>query len=72
MGEEIPKSFVVLKHPDSPDRPTAQEIMDYMAEHVASFKKVREVGFINAIPKNASGKMLRRLLQEREDRLGKA
>ncbi|KAI9916003.1 hypothetical protein PsorP6_006924 [Peronosclerospora sorghi] len=42
MGEEIPKAFVVLKHPDSPGRPTAQEIMDYMAEHVAFFKKVRE------------------------------
>ncbi|KAI9912424.1 hypothetical protein PsorP6_005753 [Peronosclerospora sorghi] len=72
MGEEIPKAFVVLKHPDSPDRPTAQEIMDYMAEHVASFKKVRKVQFIDAIPKNASGKMLRRRLQEGEDRLGKA
>ncbi|KAI9916322.1 hypothetical protein PsorP6_018080 [Peronosclerospora sorghi] len=72
VEDEILKAFVVLKHPDSPDRPTEQEIMDYMAERVASFKKVREVQFIDAIPRNASGIMLRRRLQEREDRLGNA
>ncbi|OWY98142.1 4-coumarate-CoA ligase [Phytophthora megakarya] len=72
MGEEIPKAFVVLKNPDSPNRPTPQDIMDYVAENVAPFKKVREVQFIEAIPKNASGKMLRRHLQERENRLHKA
>ncbi|KAG6610580.1 putative 4-coumarate-CoA ligase [Phytophthora cinnamomi] len=72
MGEEIPKAFVVLKHPDSPTRPTPQDIMDYVAENVAPFKKVREVQFIEAIPKNASGKMLRRQLQERENRLHQA
>ena len=69
MGEEIPKAFVVLKHPDSPYCPTPQNIMDYVAEHVAPFKKVREVQFIKAIPKTASGKMLRCRLQERENRL---
>ncbi|RLN48220.1 hypothetical protein BBJ29_010159, partial [Phytophthora kernoviae] len=64
-----PKAFVVLKDPDSPTRPTSQDIMDYVAENVAPFKKVREVQFIDTIPKNASGKMLRRSLQERENRL---
>ncbi|RLN97900.1 hypothetical protein BBJ28_00011592 [Nothophytophthora sp. Chile5] len=68
-GEEIPKAFVVLKDPTSANRPTPQDIMDYVAEHVAPFKKVREVQFIDAIPKNASGKMLRRRLQERENRV---
>ncbi|KAG7384493.1 hypothetical protein PHYPSEUDO_002545 [Phytophthora pseudosyringae] len=72
QGEEIPKAFVVLKSPDSPNRPTPQDIMDYVAELVAPFKKVREVQFIEAIPKNASGKMLRRRLQERENRLHSA
>ncbi|KAL4172249.1 hypothetical protein KRP22_007416 [Phytophthora ramorum] len=72
MGEEIPKAFVVLKNPVSPNRPTPQDIMDYVAENVAPFKKVREVQFIEAIPKNASGKMLRRRLQERENRLHNA
>lgn len=39
MGEEIPKAFVVLKNPDSPDRPTPQDIMDYMAENVAPLRR---------------------------------
>ncbi|CAI5731090.1 unnamed protein product [Peronospora destructor] len=56
MGEEIPKAFVVLKHPDSPDCPTPQNLMDYVAEYVTPSKRVREVQFIEAIPKNASGK----------------
>ncbi|KAG3012217.1 hypothetical protein PC119_g12930 [Phytophthora cactorum] len=68
QSEEIPKAFVVLQQPDSPNRPTPQDIVDYVAKHVAPFKKVREVQFIDAIPKNASGKMLRRQLQERENR----
>ncbi|KAI9989049.1 hypothetical protein PInf_022775 [Phytophthora infestans] len=72
QGEEIPKAFVVLQNPDSPSRPTPQDIMDYVAEHVAPFKKVREVQFIDVIPKNASGKMLRRQLQERENHLHNA
>jgi len=72
LGQEIPKAFVVLKNPDSPHRPTPQDIISYVAEHVAPFKKVREVQFIDAIPKNASGKMLRRHLQERENRLHNA
>ncbi|GMF11249.1 unnamed protein product [Phytophthora lilii] len=72
QGEEIPKAFVVLKNPESPHRPTPQDIMDYVAEHVAPFKKVREVQFIESIPKNASGKMLRRRLQERENRMHNA
>ncbi|GMF11253.1 unnamed protein product [Phytophthora lilii] len=65
-GEEIPKAFVVLKHPSDPSAPTADEIMAYVAEQVAPYKKIREVEFIDAIPKNASGKLLRRKLQELE------
>jgi acyl-coenzyme A synthetase/AMP-(fatty) acid ligase len=40
--------------------------MDYVAEQVAPYKKVRRLEFVDAIPKSASGKILRRLLVERE------
>ena len=40
--------------------------MAFVAERVATFKQVREVEFIDAIPKNASGKLLRRVLVEQE------
>ena len=39
--------------------------MAFVAAKVATFKRVREVTFIDAIPKNPSGKILRRLLIDR-------
>jgi acyl-CoA synthetase (AMP-forming)/AMP-acid ligase II len=58
---EIPKAFVVLKEQVSPD-----EIMAYVADHVAAYKKIRLLEVIDQIPKSASGKILRRVLVERE------
>jgi acyl-CoA synthetase (AMP-forming)/AMP-acid ligase II len=58
---EIPKAFVVAT-PGS--ALTAEEVMGYVAEHVASYKKVRVVEFLEAIPKSASGKILRRELRD--------
>ena len=60
---EVPKAFIVKKpHTDV----TAQEIMDFVAERVAPYKKVRRVEFIDEIPKVPSGKILRRELVRRE------
>ena len=60
---EIPKAFVVR-------RPgvevTGDDVMAFVAGKVATFKRVREVEFTDAIPKNASGKILRRTLIEKE------
>lgn len=60
---EVPKAFVVLK-------PTADashdELMSYVAERVAPYKKVRLLEFVDAIPKSPTGKILRRVLVERE------
>ncbi len=39
--------------------------MAYVAERVAPYKRIREVEFVDEIPKSASGKILRRLLRER-------
>ena len=40
--------------------------MAYVADRVAPYKKVRRLEFIDQIPKSASGKILRRVLVERE------
>ena len=40
--------------------------MAYVEERVAPYKKVREVDFVEAIPRNPSGKILRRELKEKE------
>jgi NADH:ubiquinone oxidoreductase subunit E len=42
------------------------EVMDFVAGHVAPHKRVRACEFIDEIPKSASGKILRRVLVERE------
>ena len=60
---EIPKAFVVLK-PGA--ETTGEAIMAHVADRVAPYKKVRQLEFIDAIPKVPSGKILRRELRDRE------
>jgi acyl-CoA synthetase (AMP-forming)/AMP-acid ligase II len=63
---EIPKAFVVLK-PDAASRSTsADAVMAWVAERVAPHKRIRQLAFIDQIPKSASGKILRRLLVQQE------
>jgi len=58
---EVPKAFVV----GEPGL-TEDDVMSFVAERVAPHKKVRRVEFIDQIPKSPSGKILRRLLIQRE------
>jgi len=60
---EIPKAFIVRAPGSSVE---AEELMSFVAERVATFKQIREVEFIDVIPKNPSGKILRRILVEQE------
>jgi 4-coumarate--CoA ligase len=58
---ERPKAFVVLK--PGADA-TASDLQEFVSEHVASYKRISEVAFVDAIPKSPSGKILRRLLRD--------
>ena len=58
---ELPKAFIV-RSPGS--EVTAEDLQAFVAEHVASYKHIRLVEFIDEIPKSASGKILRRLLRD--------
>ena len=63
---EVPKAYVVLK-PDDASKATAGEaIMGWVAQRVAPHKRIRHVEFIEQIPKSASGKILRRVLIDRD------
>jgi acyl-CoA synthetase (AMP-forming)/AMP-acid ligase II len=42
------------------------EVIQFVADHVALCKKVRAVVIVEEIPKSPSGKILRRVLIERE------
>ena len=58
---EVPKAFVV---PGGPI--TAEEVTRFVAGRVAPYKKLRAVEIVEEIPKSPSGKVLRRVLIERE------
>jgi acyl-CoA synthetase (AMP-forming)/AMP-acid ligase II len=58
---EIPKAFVVAR-----GAITADEVTTFVAERVAPYKKVRAVELVDEIPKAPSGKILRRVLVDRE------
>lgn len=62
--EEIPKVYVVLEGGSSL---TADELIEYVARKVIGYKRVREVEFVDSIPKSLSGEILRRVLQMREN-----
>ena len=59
-GLEIPRAFVVLQPGASL---SADELMDWVAERVTPYKKVRAVTFLDEIPKNPTGKILRKDLR---------
>ena len=60
---EVPKAFVVPREGSALD---PQEVMAFVAERVAPHMQVRACELIDAIPKSPSGKLLRRVLVERE------
>lgn len=41
------------------------EVIDYTREHIASFKKPKQVAFVDALPKSGYGKVLKRELRQR-------
>ena len=59
-GQETPKAFVVRR-----SELGADALMAWVAEQVAPHKKVRQVEFVDAIPKSSSGKILRKDLRAR-------
>jgi acyl-CoA synthetase (AMP-forming)/AMP-acid ligase II len=63
---EVPKAIIVKR-----DALTADEVIEFLKPRVAHYKCVKHVDFVDAIPKSPSGKILRRVLVERE-RLARA
>ncbi|MFF8651006.1 4-coumarate--CoA ligase family protein [Streptomyces griseoluteus] len=60
-GNEAPHAFVV-RQPAAPDL-SANDVMLYVGERVAPYKRVRGVTFTDGVPRAASGKILRRELR---------
>ena len=63
-GETV-KAVVVLREA-ARGQTTEQDIVDWCHENMAVYKAPRVVQFVDALPKSGSGKVMWRLLQEKE------
>lgn len=59
VAGEVPVAWVVARAPVA-----AEELVAWAAGRVAPYKRVREVRFVDAVPRSPAGKVLRRLLTE--------
>ena len=60
-GEE-PRAVVI---PKKGEKPTEEEIMEYCRQNLASFKRPRSVLFVNDLPRNPMGKLVKREIREK-------
>ncbi|KAL1897466.1 hypothetical protein Sste5346_004204 [Sporothrix stenoceras] len=60
-SSERPKAYVVVKPNINPSDALGKELMDYVKEKRVRYKWVKEIEFISEIPRNPSGKVLRRI-----------
>ena len=63
---ELPKAYVVLKPGIQESTAVGKEIIAFVKEKKVRYKWVKEVEFISEIPKSPSGKILRRVLRDKE------
>jgi len=63
-GESV-KAFVVLKKEETMN---PEEVIEYCKQRLASYKKPKTVEFVETLPRNPSGKVLKTVLKQREDR----
>ena len=64
-NNEVPHAYVV-RQPSATDL-SEGEVLMYVAERVAPYKRVRHVTFIDGVPRAASGKILRRELRDQRE-----
>jgi acyl-CoA synthetase (AMP-forming)/AMP-acid ligase II len=64
VAGEIPVAFVALREGFISGTKLEEELCCFVAERLSSYKQPRQVHFVDAIPKTASGKLLRRELRK--------
>lgn len=63
---ELPKAFVVLKPMFTESESVGKELLNFVQGKKVKYKWVKEIEFLEKIPKSASGKILRRVLRDLE------
>jgi fatty-acyl-CoA synthase len=59
---EIPKAYIVCRHATPPSK---EEIVAFCRQHLAGYKIPRHIEQIDELPKNPSGKVLKKVLRQR-------
>jgi len=57
---EVPKAFIV---PEEGEKLTEKEVLAFLKERLAQYKIPRVITFTDSLPKNATGKVLKKLLR---------
>lgn len=65
-GKELPRAFVVLQQGVDAADPavSAEALLEWVAQRVTPYKKIRMMEFIDVIPKSSTGKILRKELRD--------
>jgi fatty-acyl-CoA synthase len=63
--QEVPKAYVVLK---AGATLAEDDLLGYCRERLASFKTPKSVAFVDKLPRNPSGKVLKRVLRESSEK----
>jgi acetyl-CoA synthetase len=66
IAHEIVKVFVTLRRTYEPSDPLRKEILAWARAHLGEEVAPRELEFVKELPRTPSGKLMRRLLRERE------
>jgi acyl-coenzyme A synthetase/AMP-(fatty) acid ligase len=61
---EIPCAFVVLRDGNPPSTALDEALRAFVADRLTHYKQPREIRFVDAVPRTASGKILRRELRK--------
>jgi 2-aminobenzoate-CoA ligase len=64
-GQNV-KAFIILKPGNAPTDELKQKILDSCREHIAIYKLPRIVEFVTELPRTLQGKLLRRVLRDKE------
>lgn len=69
FGQSV-KEAVQLKPGIEPSDALAQEIVDYVRDRIAHFKAPKSVDFVDDLPRSPTGKLVKRVLEQRYMRSG--
>ncbi|ORZ02504.1 hypothetical protein BCR43DRAFT_465599 [Syncephalastrum racemosum] len=64
QATEVPRAYIAVAAEVPRNEETANKLKKYVADQVAHFKQLGSVRFVDAIPKSATGKILRNILRQ--------